>query len=95
MARTINLDQDRRSTTMAIAADSVLECVKTSAGDVFTRGLTEDHQHDLLPGESMAVKKGATLTVRIFCKRPGDVEFSAELTLTEVPAAAAASGNPA
>jgi hypothetical protein len=82
MPQTINLNQGHNSTTMAIPSDSVLTCVTTSAADVYTRGITEDHQHDLRPGESMEVKSPTTLTVRVFCERPGNAAFSAQLTLT-------------
>ena len=78
---TINLDQDHRSTVRAVEADSTLTCTKTSAPDVYTRGILKDEQHDLLPGESMMVKAGSTLTVRLFRKNPGDAPFSGELTL--------------
>jgi hypothetical protein len=79
---TINLDQDHRSTVRAVDADSTLTCTKTSAGDVYTRGILKDEQHELRPGESMIVKAGSTLTVRLFRTNQGNDPFSAELSLT-------------
>jgi hypothetical protein len=78
---TINLDQNHRSTVRAVEADSILTCIKTSAADVYTRGVLKDEQHDLRPGESMIVKGGSTVTVRLFRTNQGDAPFSAELTL--------------
>ena len=79
--QTIKLDQDRRSFVTAVDEDSHLTCVKTSAPDVYTRGVLKDEQHDLRPGESMIVKGGSTVTVRLFRTNSGDEPFSAELSL--------------
>ena len=82
MAQAIKLDQDRRSMTTAVEDASVLKCLGASADDVFVRGITDEHQRDLLAGDSMHVDAGTTLTIRIFCKRPGAVKYSCELSLT-------------
>jgi hypothetical protein len=55
--------------------------LKRARPTVYTRGILKDEQHDLLPGESMIVKGGTTITVRLFRRNPGDTPFSAELTL--------------
>jgi hypothetical protein len=78
---TITLDQNHRSTARAVEADSTLTCTKTSADDVYTRGVLKDEQHDLRLGESMIVKGGSTVTVRLFRTDQGDAPFSAELSL--------------
>ena len=79
MAQAIKLGQDRRSFTIAAEDASVLKCLGASADDVFAQGITDEHQRDLLAGDSMHVDAGTTLTVRIFCKRPGAVKCSCEL----------------
>jgi hypothetical protein len=49
---TINLNQNHRSTVRAVENDSMLTCTKTSAPDVYTRGILKDEQHDLLPARA-------------------------------------------
>jgi hypothetical protein len=75
----IELDQNRRESTRAVTKSSVLTCVSTSGPDVYTRGITGDHQTDLRPDDSMLVKPG-TLIVRIFSTQTGNAKFSAELS---------------
>jgi hypothetical protein len=86
---TISLDQDHRAKTLAVTKISVLTCVSTSGRDVYTRGITDSHQTDLRPGESMLVPV-TTLTVRIFSFQTGNARFSAELSLDSSTAARAA-----
>jgi hypothetical protein len=76
----IELDQDRRAKTQAVTKPSILTCISTSGLDVYTRGISDDHQTDLRPGESMLVK-ASTLVVRIFSTQPGNAKFSAKLSL--------------
>jgi hypothetical protein len=83
----IKLDQDHRAKTMAVSQASVLTCITTSGLDVYTRGIDDDHQFDLLPGESMMVKEDTTLIVRIFSTQTGNAKFSAELSLDNSTAA--------
>jgi hypothetical protein len=83
----INLDQDHRSKTMAVSKPSILTCVNTSGPDVYTRGIDDDHQYDLRPGESMMVKESTTLIVRIFSTQTGSPQFSAQLSLDNSAAA--------
>ncbi len=87
---TIKLDQDHRATTMAVTKTSILTCEKTSGPDVYTRGITDDHQHDLRVGESMVVKADTTLVVRVFSTQTGNAKFSAEVSLDASPEAKAA-----
>jgi hypothetical protein len=82
----IHLDQSHRATTMAVVQPSILSCLRTSGPDVHTRGIAEDHQTDLRPGESMLVKP-STLLVRIFSTQSGNAQFSADLVLDESAAA--------
>jgi hypothetical protein len=77
---TIELDQDHRAKTQAVTKPSILTCVSTSGPDVYTRGISDDHQTDLRPGESMLVK-ASTLVVRVFSTQTGDAKFSAKLSL--------------
>ena len=78
---TIDLNQENKVKVLAITEASVLACLTTSDAAVFTRGSTDSGQNDLRPGDSMAVKDGMTLVVRIFCSDPDASEFSAHLTL--------------
>lgn len=87
---TINLDQDHKVRTIAVTKTSVLTCISTSGQTVFTRGSTDTGQNDLRPGDSMVVKEGLTLVVRIFCTNPNATSFSASLTLESGTSARAA-----
>ena len=80
---TIRLDQDCRTEIMRVDADSELTCVKTSAPGVYTCGILQDKQQELRPDQSMAIKGGSKLTIRLFQTRHAKKEapFSAELLL--------------
>jgi hypothetical protein len=83
---TIDLDQDHRANTRAVTKPSILTCLSTSGPDVYTRGITDDHQTDLRPGESMVVKP-STLVVRVFSTQSGNAKFAAKLSLDNSEAA--------
>jgi hypothetical protein len=87
---TIKLDsQNHISNTSAVIKDSVLTCSNTSAADVYITGIINNkEEHTLYAGESMAVPKMSTLTVRLFRTNTGTAPFSADLDLSVVPAIA-------
>lgn len=82
----IKLDENNKSIVQAVLKQSVLTCVWTSDADVYTRGISEGKQHDLLPGYSMLVKP-SNLTVRIFSRAAGNIPYSAKLVLKDTPEA--------
>jgi hypothetical protein len=79
---TIRLDQDCRTIIQRVASDSRLTCVRASAPDVYARGIvTNEQQRELRPEQSMTVKGGSRLTIRLFRTRDVDEPFSVELSL--------------
>ena len=86
MGKTIKLDSAHRAAVRGIAKDSILTCSKTSAPDVFVNGIISNKEgHSLFAGDSMAVPKTSTLSLRIFRSHAGDESFSAELDLSAIP----------
>ena len=90
MGDTIKLNsQGPKSSTRAVAKDSVLTCSKTSSTDVYVTGIVSNkEEHQLYAGESMAVPKVSTLTIRIFRTNTGTAPFSADLDLSALLGAA-------
>jgi hypothetical protein len=89
---TVRLDQNCRTIIQPVASDSRLTCMETSAPDVYARcGMSEKgrngiarNDRELKPGESMAVKAGSVLTIRLFRTRQSNEPFFAELVLAPV-----------
>jgi hypothetical protein len=85
MRETIKLDSNHRAAARGIAKDSILTCSKTSAPDVFVNGIISNKEgHALFAGDSMAVPKVSTLSLRIFRNHASDELFSAELDLSPI-----------
>src|SRR2546422_9332836 len=86
MGETIKLDSAHRAAVRGIAKDSILTCSKTSAPDVFVNGIISNKEgHFLFAGDSMAVPKKSTLSLRIFWRHAGDESISGGLDLSAVP----------
>jgi hypothetical protein len=86
MGEVIKLDsKSHRAAVRAIAKDSILTCSNTSAPDVFVNGIISNKEgHSLFAGDSMAVPKVSTLSLRIFRSHASDELFSAELDLSPI-----------
>lgn len=79
---TIRLDQNCRILIHRVTGDSRLTCVRTSAPDVYARGMLPNARRELRPSESMAIKGGSRLAIRLLRTRRVDEPFSMELSLS-------------
>jgi hypothetical protein len=85
MSETVKLDQDHREAVRGTVKDTLVKCSKTSAPDVYITAITPDDTAILHLGDSTVVAKRSHVRFHVFCRQIGDVRFSGEAELTELP----------
>ena len=65
--------------------DTMVRCTKTSAPDVYVTAITPDDTTILHLSDSTVVAGRAHVRLHLFCRQAGDVRFSGEVELTELP----------
>ena len=85
MAETVKLDQDRREAVRGTIKDTMVKVSKTSAPDVYITAITPDDTTILHLGDSTVIAKRSHVRLHVFCRQIGDVKFSGEAELTELP----------
>jgi hypothetical protein len=61
------------------------QVLKTSAPDVYITAITPDDTTILHLGDSTVIAKRSHVRLHVFCRQIGDVKFSGEAELTELP----------
>jgi hypothetical protein len=89
MSETIALDTAHREVVRGIVKDSSVLCTVTSAPDVYVHVITKDDTAELHQGDGTIVPKMTRTRFHVFRSNPGDEPFSATVTVTDLPAAAA------
>ncbi|MBR0830596.1 hypothetical protein JQ596_34320 [Bradyrhizobium manausense] len=90
MSEIIQIDQDHREVVRGLVKDSSVICSDTSAPDVYVHIITKDDTAELFKGDGTVVPKMTRTRFHVFRKNPGDEPFSATVTVTDLPGAAAA-----
>jgi hypothetical protein len=85
MAETVNLDQNHREAVRGTVSDTMVKCSNTSAPDVYITAITPDDTTILHLGDSTVVAGRTHVRLHLFCRQIGDVPFSGEAKLTELP----------
>jgi hypothetical protein len=85
MAETVKLDQDRREAVRGTIKDTMVKVSKTSAPDVYITAITPDDTTILHLGDSTVIAKRSHVRLHVFCRQIGDIKFSGEAELTELP----------
>jgi hypothetical protein len=85
MPDTVKLDQDRREAVRGTVKDTMVKVSKTSAADVYITAITPDDTTILHLGDSTVIAKRSHVRLHLFCRQIGDVKFSGEAELTELP----------
>ena len=85
MTETVKLDQDHREVVRGTVEDTMVTCSKTSAPDVYVTAITPDDTTILHLGDSTVVAGRSHVRLHLFCRQFGDVPFSGEAELTELP----------
>ncbi|MGY4282721.1 hypothetical protein ACVWXO_001941 [Bradyrhizobium sp. LM2.7] len=90
MSETIVLDTAHRQVVRGIVKDSSVLCTATSAPDVYVHVITKADTAELHQGDGTVIPKMARTRFYVFRSNTGNEPFSASVTITELPAAAAA-----
>lgn len=90
MSEIIQIDQDHREVVRGLVKDSSVICSDTSAPDVYVHIITKDDTAELFKGDGTVVPKMTRTRFHVFRKNPGNDPFSATVTVTDLPGAAAA-----
>ena len=85
MTEIVKLDQNHREAVRGTVKDTMVGCSKTSAPDVYVTAITPDDTTILHLGDSTVVAGRAHVRLHLFCRQAGDVPFSGEVELTELP----------
>ena len=85
MSDVVKLDQDHREAVRGTVKDTLLKCSKTSAPDVYITAIAPDDTTILHLGDSTAVAGRTHVRLHLFCRQAGDVPFSGEAELKELP----------
>lgn len=90
MSETIVLDTTHRQVVRGIVKDSSVLCTATSAPDVYVHVITKEDTAELHQGDGTVIPKMTRTRFYVFRSNTGDEPFSATVTVTDLPAAAAA-----
>jgi len=85
MTETVKLDQNHREAVRGTVKDTMVRCSKTSAPDVYVTAITPDDTTILHLGDSTVVAGRTHARLHLFSRQAGDVPFSDEVELTELP----------
>lgn len=93
MSETIVLDTNHRQVVRGTVKDSSVLCTATSASDVYVHVITKEDTAELHQGDGTVIPKMTRTRFYVFRSNTGDEPFSATVTVTDLPAAAAARSN--
>jgi hypothetical protein len=85
MTENVKVDQDHREAVRGTIKDTFVKCARTSAPDAYITAITPDDTTILHLGDSTVVSKRSHVRLHLFCRQIGDVPFSGEAELTELP----------
>ncbi|MCK1475290.1 hypothetical protein IVB27_10885 [Bradyrhizobium sp. 197] len=90
MSETIVLDTTHRQVVRGIVKDSSVLCTATSAPDVYVHVITKEDTAELHQGDGTVIPKMTRTRFYVFRSNTGNEPFSATVTVTDLPATAAA-----